>query len=230
MVAVLDLAAEVHRASDGGFDPTVLPLLSLIESSFSRNGHPPSEDRLRQIAATVDFQGVRYDRTSVNLGRKDRRISLDGVAKGFIVDRAGKVLKEAGVSNALINAGGDILALGRREGGRPWRIGIQDPFESGRHLKVVNLTDQAVATSGSYEIFFDKKRDYHHLLNPKDAKPSVSLVSATTLASSAAQADALATAAFVRPDVLEATETDGLIVTPSGRQISTAGFRRAVAS
>ena len=225
MLDVLGQAAHVHDLSDGSFDPTVLPLLQKIEDSFQQNGKPPAKSALLEIAQLVDFSGVRFDETGVNLGAPGRKMSLDGVAKGYIVDKVGDRMRQCGLENVLINAGGDLLALGCREGGKPWRVGIQNPFDTNKNIKVLGLSNQAVATSGSYEIFFDKKKMYHHLMNPATGEPAHGQASATVVTASTAQADALATAAFVKPEVLaKVGGTEGLIVDVRGMLQATAGF------
>lgn len=229
MLDVLGQSAHIHFLSEGSFDPTVLPLLQMIEESFEQTGNPPDRSALAEAAHLVDFKGVRFDKTGVNLGAMGRRISLDGVAKGYIVDKVGERLRQSGIENVLLNAGGDILALGRREGGKPWLVGIQDPFDSGKNIKVLGLSDQAVATSGSYEIFFDKRKVYHHLMNPATGESAHGQVSATVVTTTTAQADALATAAFVRPEVLARVGgTEGLIVDAHGVPQATAGFKNMI--
>ncbi len=226
MLEVLTRTADIYRLSKGAFDPTILPLLTLIESSFNQTGRPPAEDELTRALGLVNFGQVRFGRSGVNLGAAGRQISLDGVAKGYIVDRAGHVLKQAGIQNALINAGGDILALGHRKNGQPWRIAIQDPFKSDKHLRVINLSDQAVATSGSYEIFYDRRKKYHHLVSPFAGRPAVELVSATVVSSTTDRADAMSTAAFIRPEIYtSAPGIEGMVVTSGGRLSMTSGFK-----
>lgn len=227
MIEVLNLAAKVHRLSDGAFDPTVLPLLELIEKSFQASARPPAEAELAEALRVVDFGSVKFSKSGVNMNRAGQKLSLDGVAKGYIVDRIGAKLREAGIKNALINAGGDILALGHRRAGHPWRVAIQDPLRAKKILRVINLSDQAVATSGSYEIYFDRKHEFHHLLNPALGRPAVKIVSATAVASSTALADALSTAAFIQPKVFSLSEKiQGMIVARNGRLALTQGFKR----
>ena len=226
LLEVFQLAADTHRVSGGDFDPTVLPLLSLIQKNFEQKGGPPNDQDVREAMNLVDFSTVSFDRRRVSLGAAEKQISLDGVAKGYIVDRAGEAIRAAGIDNALINAGGDIKAMGRARGGRPWRVAIQDPFHSNTYLKVLALIEKSVATSGSYEIFFDPKKEYHHLLDPKKGRPSVRLVSATTVAPDTALADAMATAAFINPDVLKKSGLDGLVVAGNGRLNLTPGIKR----
>ena len=227
MLEVLEMAGRVHKLSDRAFDPTILPLLSLIENSFSATGQPPARADLDEALKNVDFSSVRYGKSGVNLASSSQKISLDGLAKGYIVDRAGAKLVESGIRNALINAGGDILALGGRENGKPWRVGIQDPFQRDKYLRVITLSDQAVATSGSYEIFFDSDKKYHHILNPRLGLPENRLVSATVIAVNTAQADANSTAAFINARTLDVNKyIEGMTIAANGRPMFTAGFKR----
>jgi FAD:protein FMN transferase len=229
LLEVLEKTSAVYHLSSGAFDPTILPLLLLLETRFNQTHRPPAKAELYDVVEMVDFKSIRFDRSVVRFGKSGQQISLDGVAKGYIVDRAGVKLREMGITNALINAGGDILAIGCRENGRPWRVAIQDPFESGKYLKVISISDQAVATSGSYEIFFDPEKHYHHLMSPFTGESSNRLVSATTIAPNTAQADALSTAAFIQPSILNnKANIDGLIVSANGRQSATQGFKKMV--
>jgi thiamine biosynthesis lipoprotein len=224
MIDVLGQAADVHHLSDGAFDPSILPLLALLEESFQKNKRPPDDQAVTEALELVDFSAVRFDRREVALKGQGQRITLDGVAKGYIVDRAGAALRAKGVENALINAGGDVLALGFSDTGRPWRVAVQDPFHRDRFLKIIALANQAVATSGSYEVFFDPEHHNHHLIDPRKGRSADILVSASTLAPTAARADALATALFVGPQM--AAKVEGMIVNRDGRADATPRFEK----
>jgi len=226
LLDVLALAARTHQVSRGAFDPTVLPLLTLIQESFHKTNRPPDQAELAEAFKMVDFGRVRFGPSGAAMGLAGQKLSLDGIAKGYIVDRAALALRKAGIKSALINAGGDILALGGKDDRRPWRIAVQDPFQPNKHLRIIALADQAVATSGSYEIFFDKEHKFHHLLNPADGRPATRLVAATTTAPTAAQADAASTAAFIAPETLKSLPAvEGLIVARNGGQALTSGFK-----
>jgi len=150
------------------------------------------------------------------------RIDVGGIAKGYAVDSAIRVLKEAGIQNALINAGGDIYGVGTPPGKESWRIGIRHPRDRADLLGVIELKDKAVATSGDYENFFevDGKR-YCHIMDTRTARPVQGIMSVTILADTAVEADALATAIFpLGADkgmkLIESLEgVDGIIVTGS---------------
>ena len=93
-------------------------------------------------------------------------ITLDGIAKGLIVDWAAEELTRRGIDHFLINAGGDIRVAGGKGDGAPWRIAIRDPKSSDSYAAVIRLRDGAIATSGNYEVYFDREKLYHHIVSP----------------------------------------------------------------
>jgi thiamine biosynthesis lipoprotein len=122
-------------------------------------------------------------------------ITLDGIAKGYIVDRMADVLLQNGVPNFLINAGGDIRTAGTKGNGFPWTVAVQDPSKEGEFPDVMQMTDGAVATSGSYE------RRYGHIVDSGLAESPEHNTSVTVSAPTSMTADAMATALFVmKPD------------------------------
>jgi thiamine biosynthesis lipoprotein len=125
-------------------------------------------------------------------------ITLDSIAKGYIVDRAMDVLKQHGIEHALINAGGDIALHGGKGVNKPWRIAIQDPQQKERHLDVVEIVSGAVATSGNYEVYFDREKVYHHIVSPATGIPAGEITSVSIKAANVMAADAMATAVFVK--------------------------------
>jgi thiamine biosynthesis lipoprotein len=125
------------------------------------------------------------------------KVDLGGIVQGFAADRAGEILRARGVRSAIINIAGEILALGRPPLGRPWRVGIKDPRADGV-IESVDLEDGALSTSGDYEKYFELNgRRYAHIIDPRTGYPARDLASVTVFASSAAFADAMATAVAV---------------------------------
>ena len=129
------------------------------------------------------------------------RITLDGIAKGYIVDAASSILMSCGIENHLINAGGDIKAIGIRDDGEPWKVAIQDPLKENNHLDVIELTDAAVATSGNYENYFDREKMFHHIVNPKTGLSPFLNTSASVIAPTVMEADVLATSLLIMESV-----------------------------
>lgn len=174
------------RRTAGGYDPTVGPLLALFCS-----GRTPSRAELAEALELTGLDRVRVGpRGEVAFSRPGMSLTLDGAAKGYIVDAAAAALSRAGARGYLVNAGGDVRA--QSAPGEPgWRIGVQDPFARGELIATVSLSSGALATSGSYE------SPRPHLVDPATGRASGALVSATVRAATCAEADALSTAFMV---------------------------------
>ena len=220
---VINESLRIAHLTNGALDITVAPLMELWGFGNGEN-RVPSDDELQEKLPLVDYTKVLVngDSLTVKLDLPGMQIDVGGVAKGYAVDSAIRVMKEAGIRNALINAGGDIYGVGAPPGKESWRIGIRHPRDRADLLGVIELKDQAVATSGDYENFFevDGKR-YCHIMDPGTGRPVQGIMSVTILADTAAEADALATAVFpLGADegmkLIESLEgVDGIIVTGS---------------
>ncbi|BBO69555.1 FAD:protein FMN transferase [Desulfosarcina alkanivorans] len=201
---VLQVAAELHRLTNGAWDGTLDPLITLW--GFGRKGtvdRVPGDDDIDRALAHVGFGRIRLD-PSGTIGKTDPAVTLDlaSIAKGYGVDAIARLLGERGFSNFLVEIGGEVFARGRRKDGVPWRVGINRP-DKGAALddvyRAVPLTDRAMATSGDYRIFFQVgDRTYSHILDPRSGRPvSSGVVSATVVAANCTVADGLATALMV---------------------------------
>lgn len=226
---VLSRAREFHTSTQGAFDPTVQPLVDLFRKGSGST--PPTESAILKALSLVGFREVKLRSDSIQMDKPGMGVTLDGIAKGFVVDRMASLLGEFGLTDFLINAGGDIRSLGRREDGRPWQVGVQDPEKRGDLPDVIGMTGGAVATSGSYEIYFDRERTSHHIVSAgtgasPGASKSVSVVAPTALV-----ADALATSVFVMEPERGIAYIDSLpqcaclIIDASGQQSRSKGWR-----
>lgn len=227
LASVLDLCGSVHQWSRGAFDITVAPVLDAFKKSFAAGGPPDSRELHQALAA---LGGLKRENGGLRLTREGAAVTLDGVAKGFIADQAVKAMARAGARHALVNAGGDIAVLGDR-GGVPWRVGVTNPRRRHEASLVVEMTGGALATSGDYEVFFDREKLYHHIINPADGTSPRTDLSASVRAPSAVLADALSTACFVLNPrqamrLLQARPgLEGLIYTRQGQRYQTPGFK-----
>ncbi|HEX4932179.1 MAG TPA: FAD:protein FMN transferase, partial [Gemmatimonadaceae bacterium] len=198
LFAVLRLARDVARASGGAFDPTVGPLTVLWREA-RRAGVLPATTALRHARTTVGHRLLDLDTVGrrVRLARPGMRLDLGGVAKGFILQRALGVLAGHGVSRALVQAGGDLVAGDAPPGRDGWDVAA--PLAIPRLAAVARaLRYQALATSGPIEQFLDANgRRYSHVVDPRTGLGVTSPVVATVVADDAALADALATALTV---------------------------------
>jgi thiamine biosynthesis lipoprotein len=229
---VLERSLYFYRQSNGAFDMTVQPLVDLYKRHFETKGLPPSETDLEKVLALVDARAVEFDGKSVRFKKEGMGITLDGIAKGYIIDCAAELIKRHGIKHALINAGGDIRAAGGKENGTPWKVGVQNPEKEGPYLDIVKMNDGAMATSGNYEIYFDEEKLYHHIVNPRTGLSPRQSASVTVIASNVMDADALSTAVFVlEPDAgrrfIEGTPgTECLVLGSDKERIASNGWPR----
>ncbi len=198
--AVLQQAAQLARASGQLFNPAIGGLVELwgFHEEGGPSGPPPSQaeiDALLAAAPTMD--ALRFDGARLSSTNPAVRIDLGAFAKGLGVDRAIAALRALGIRDAIVNAGGDLRAIGRH-GERPWRVGIRHPAEPGILASIETRGDESIFTSGNYERYFDYDGErYHHLIDPRDGRPVRGTLSVTVIHTSAAEADAAATALFV---------------------------------
>lgn len=194
---VLDASLHYHSISHGAFDITVKPVMDIYQGSFIKNHKPPEKERLHEALKLIDSNNIHLDSQGVRFQRDDMGITFDGIAKGYVVDKGIEHLQKTGIKHALINAGGDIRAIGGKRDRTPWKIALRDPFKDKDYKTIIPLYSQAVATSGSYEIFFDKERLFHHIINPSTGFSPRESSSVSVVSKSAMDADALATTLFV---------------------------------
>ena len=197
MIEVVELAAEVSRRSGGVFDVTIGPLVVLWQMRL-KEGKTPSEEEISRIRPLVNFRNVVINKKDSTIFLKRAGMIMDlGGMKGYIADKVAGLLKQRGIKNALIALAGDIWALGHREDGKPWRIGVQHPREKDKTLAVLELSDRYVCTSGDYERFVIKeKKRYHHIIDPRTGRPSTGIISVTLVGDRGALIDPLAKVPF----------------------------------
>jgi thiamine biosynthesis lipoprotein len=231
---VLRWAEHFHRISGGTFDVTVKPLLDLFDATVGRDGHSyPSDEQIAEALSRVDAAGVGVEGRAVAFAKPGMGVTLDGIAKGYIVDMMSASMLRCGVENHLIDAGGDIRTAGTSAAGAPWTIAVQDPKKHRNYPDVIRMNNGAVATSGNYEIYYDSDKVYHHVVDPHTGRSPAYSSSVTVRATSVMVADALATAAFAADPrtgmrMLEATRsiygTRALILSPGGSGLKTEGW------
>lgn len=194
---VLGKAKEFYLESEGEFDITVGPLLDLWGFSEHKYYLPTGEE-IKKAKSRVGFNKIILnDRDNVvEFSIPGMRVDLGGIAKGFAVDCAVDKLRKAGIKSCLINAGGQIYALGDKFG-KAWQIAIRNPRAEGL-VEALQLEDKAVSTSGDYQQFFIKnKKRYSHILSPKTGGPvNNGIASVTVVALDGLTADALSTTIF----------------------------------
>jgi FAD:protein FMN transferase len=227
---VLETSMAVFRQSHGAFDPA-LGALDILWG-FSRQpppSAPPSPAAIEQDMANAHC----LSHTASGWIRSAAVCQLDfgGIAKGYIVDQGIRVLRQHGIRNAIINAGGNLDVLGSH-GKRAWHIGIKHPRRSGDILGAIDLKNgESISTSGDYEHFFIYKgKRYHHILDSSTGWPSRGVQSATIVAPSGLESDAWSTALFVLGPaglpLVAKLGMDGLVVDAHGQLHMTPGMRK----
>jgi FAD:protein FMN transferase len=200
MFLLLYYSKILYIQTDGIFDITAGPLTMLWKSHIKK-GTVPGIDTIKESLRPVGSDKIYLDDFScaVRFLEKGMQIDLSAIAKGYAVDKAIDQIRRLGFRSAIINAGGDMFCLGGRAFILPWRIGIRDPNNKDRVVKIMNIYNKAIATSGGYEQFSrDEKRYNSHLINPKTGYPvDNAFSSVTVIADKCFMADAIATAVSV---------------------------------
>lgn len=200
---VFNKAMEVSKETDGAFDITVAPLVNAWGFGF-KNGEMPTRQQVDSIRQFIGWKKVTAEGKTIK--KADRRVMLDcsAIAKGYGVDVVARLLKDKGITNFMVEIGGEIITKGISPKRVPWKIGVIKPTEdslqtSGEYQTILNVTDKAMATSGNYRNFYYKGgKRYAHTIDPKTGYPvQHNILSATVLAKDCATADAYATSFMV---------------------------------
>ena len=226
---VIGASLDLWHASGGAFDITVEPLIRL----WGFIGGPkrvPADAEIAAVLPRVGAGQVRFDPSTrkLHFARDGVRIDLGGIAKGYAVDVAADSLRAHGVTDALIDLTGNMVALGHPAGAPHWRIGIRDPRDRVSHFARMALTNRAISTSGQYEQFIAANgRTYGHILDPRTGKSVEGLISVTLVGPTALACDAWDTPLFVmgpaaaRRVAREHPELDAVLVVPGPSGIDT---------
>ena len=196
---LIRLGLEYGDISDGYFDITIASASELWDFTDNEEKKFPDSEVLAEAAAHIDYHNVKVEGNTVTLTDPMTKIDLGGIAKGYIADRLKDYLQSEGVEHALINLGGNKLAVGSKTDGSSFRIGLQKPFEpDGTPIAVLEVDDQSVVTSGNYERYFEKDGTiYHHILNPDTGYPIQNdLYQVSIISDRSVDGDALSTTCY----------------------------------
>ena len=230
LVAVVRRALHFAELTGGAFDPTVAPLMELYRSSFAEIDAPPAETDVMHARSLVGYRRVRLDAAGIAFAGPGMSVSLDGIAKGYILDRVVAQVTAAGAAGVLADGGGDVSAGEGEVAGTGWPVGVEHPREPGTMLGTIEVRHQGVATSGDYMRAYTDDLRHHHIVDPRTGASPGHTSAATVVAPSAMDADALATAAMVLGPVhgielLERVDgAEGIIVTRELDLVRSSGF------
>lgn len=226
---IITRALDICKSTDGALDISIYPVVSAW--GFTKDEHRiPSDDELSELLDSVDYSKISVDGRVVTI-LPDMQIDLGSVAKGYTGDRVTAMLRERGVESALLNLGGNVQTVGTKPDGSNWRVAVSDPAGSG-YAGIIETSDRAVITSGSYERYFEEDGvRYHHIIDPKTGKPAASdILSVTVIGESGMMCDALSTALFVMgvdrgaEFLRENREFEAIFITDDGRIYLTSGL------
>lgn len=192
-------ARSFHRSSEGAFDPSILPVIEMLENNVDSRGMSSlTKSDLHDVLALAGFESLVINQHEVSFDRSGMAVTLDGIAKGFIIDHASDVLAANGIANHLIDAGGDIRAKGESAAGQPWIVIIEEPGKSRSCSAVIQLKDAAVATSGFHGVYYDSEILHRFCSAETETEPD-GCISLSVTAPTAIEADALSTSTFAKP-------------------------------
>ncbi len=198
--ALLAKGIDLAERSNELFNPAAGQLIGIwgFHSDERRDTAPPSEAQIKKLTDQAPkMSDLELNGNQLSSHNPAVQIDVGGFAKGYAIDVAIDELRKLGINNAIVNAGGDLRAIGSK-GERTWRIGVRDPRTPGVIASLTTEGDESVFTSGDYEryFFYDGKR-YHHIIDPRSGYPAVGNSSVTVIHTDATTADAAATAIFI---------------------------------
>lgn len=206
-IRILDLAFEINKETEGAFDITVAPLVNAWGFGF-KNGEMPDSKQVDSLRSIIGMHKLSVTPTDkgIHIAKSDPRIMLDcsAIAKGYGVEVVAELLRSKGISNFMVEIGGEVVTSGISPKRLPWKIGVIKPSDDSLNVSnelqtCLNITDKAMATSGNYRNFYYKGgKKYAHTIDPKTGYPiQHNILSSTVITNDCAVADAYATAFMV---------------------------------
>ena len=202
VLEVISQARAINTLTNGYFDITVEPLMRMwgFRDEHSVLERLPTDRQIAEAVEAVGYKNIQATSTAIGLLHSHSQIDLGGIAVGYALDRAARILEREGITQALINHSGDILALDAPSWESGWMCVIPNPRDPREFIHEFTIERQAVATSGSYEKFVEcNGRRYGHIMDPEAGRPSEQLLSTTVITKQAISSDALSTALFAMP-------------------------------
>lgn len=235
---VVKKAVEYSKILEGTFDPTIRPLVKLWNIGTEEEAIP-EKSQIEETLKFVNYNDVILDESnnSIMLKYKKQALDVGGIAKGFAADEVRDIFYKHKIKSALIDLGGNIFALGSKEDGTPWKVGIQNPFRPrGQHIGILSVKNKSVVTSGNYERYFVKDgQRFHHIIDPKTGYPSQSkIISATIISDNSIDGDGLSTGVYIlgidkAMEIIEEIEgIDAIFITEDKKVYKTSGIDKNI--
>ena len=186
--------------SNGAFDISIVAMDKIWKFDGTME-KLPSKKAIRNSIVNVNYKNIVLDsiNSTIFLSKKGMKIGFGSIGKGYAADKARKLLQESGIIAGIINAAGDIATWGTQINGNPWRIGVNNPLETGETIEILEFSgNNAVTTSGNYEKYAEiNDKRYSHIINPKTGYPSTELISVTIIGPNAEMCNGFSTSIMV---------------------------------
>jgi len=237
---LLSRALEISEDTGGAFNPAVYPLMELWGFTTG-NYKVPSAEEISALLPLLDLSLISFDEGSGEASFEKEGVEIDfgGIAKGYASSRLVDIFRAHGVSDGMVNLGGNVQVIGKNTENNDWRVGIRDPEDESAVLGILSVSDKTVITSGGYQRYFEEDGVvYQHILDPATGYPAESGLSSVTIVSDdGTLADALATALFVMGEEQAADywrshsgAFDAVLATEDGRIFVTEGIAQSFQS
>ena len=240
LVELISLSKEYYKVSGGSFDITISPVLRLWQEGLWKESQEVQDEKVAEALELVGSDMINIEGSNIYFAADGMSADLGGIAKGYAVDEALKVLDGYGIRSALVNAGGDVGTIGKKLDGDKWTVELDDPDDldgeglGPEPLPSFEFEDMAVATSGNYYRYYDPEKQVHHITDPRTGYSANKCISATIIAGNCTEADVLATAVFVKGpaegmelvESLEGIET--LIIDSEGNIYQSSGLLKYI--
>lgn len=216
---------DYYNISGGCFDITVQPLLDLWSGGLWQESEEVQAEKISEVLDFIGSDMIEVNESRIEFITDGMSITLNAIAKGYAVDEAIKVIRDYGIRQALVNAGGDLYTMGTKTGGEKWVVELEDPDDTENTITAFTVADRAVTTSGGYHRYYDLEKEVHHIIDPRTGYSANSCISVTIITDSCMEADALATSVFVMGPVdgmalVESREDIEALIIDSDRKIS----------
>jgi thiamine biosynthesis lipoprotein len=191
-VKIIEKSLYFSEKTGGYFDLSVDPILK--KWNYFKEPTLPSQSEIKLLLPLVDYRKIKIKIDTLIIP-EDFSLNLGGSAKGYALDRAKNILEKYNIRSALIDAGGDVLLVGRKKGKDNWIIGVRNPRDGNGIIGTLTVNECFVFTSGDYERYFEVEgKRYHHIVNPFTGYPSKEIASATVIVKDGIEGDCITTA------------------------------------
>ena len=219
-----------YNITSGCFDITVQPIIKLYDEGIWKESEEVQDEKIGEALGFVGSDKISVTDDRIEFLADGMSITLNAIAKGYAVDEAIEVIKGYGIKQALVNAGGDLYAMGTKADGEKWVVELEDPDDSESTIAAFIVADRAVTTSGGYHRYYDLEEKATHIIDPRIGFSPHGCISTTIIEDSCMEADALATSDFVMGpgDGMELVESlenvEALIIDTDGKIFKSSGL------